>query len=210
MKKTHTAHLSLIIGTLLMLLDQLFWTSHAKHINISKVGTLMSTIQVQHIITLIGLDLVIISLGYIYSKKENSLAEALKLWLYTVAVGLISTIICFLLTKKIDTNAIYSIFLPIIRNVSPVITGVILSLICYPFMKKVNQRYLKWILLALLLLPTLSGIDSLGLSDGYSISFTFILSRCNRSIRRKTFFNHFFNSPLFNECAMCHYDAIMF
>ena len=175
MKKTHTAHLSLIIGTLLMLLDQLFWTSHAKQINISKVGTLMSTIQVQHTITLIGLDLVIISLGYIYSKKENSLAEALKLWLYTVVVGLISTIVCFLLTKKIDTNAIYSIFLPIIRNVSPVITGVILSLICYPFMKKVNHRYLKWILLALLLLPTLSGIDSLGLSDGYSIPFTFIL-----------------------------------
>lgn len=100
MKKTHTAHLSLIIGTLLMLLDQLFWTSHAKHINISKVGTLMSTIQVQHIITLIGLDLVIISLGYIYSKKENSLAEALKLWLYTVVVGLISTIICFCLPKN--------------------------------------------------------------------------------------------------------------
>ena len=175
MKKTHTAHLSLIIGTLLILLDQLFWTSHAKHINISKVGTLMSTIQVQHIITLIGLDLVIISLGYIYSKKENSLAEALKLWLYTVVVGFISAIVCFLLTKKIDTNAIYSIFLPIIRNVSPVITGVILSLICYPFMKKVNYSYLKWILLALLLLPTLSGIDSLGLSDGYSISFTFIL-----------------------------------
>lgn len=169
MKKTHTAHLSLIIGTLLILLDQLFWTSHAKHINISKVGTLMSTIQVQHIITLIGLDLVIISLGYIYSKKENSLAEALKLWLYTVVVGFISAIVCFLLTKKIDTNAIYSIFLPIIRNVSPVITGVILSLICYPFMKKVNYSYLKWILLALLLLPTLSGIDSLGLSDGYSI-----------------------------------------
>ncbi len=65
--------------------------------------------------------------------------------------------------------------LTIIRNVSPVITGVILSLICYPFMKKINHRYLKWILLALLLLPTLSGIDSLGLSDGYSISFTFIL-----------------------------------
>lgn len=60
----------------------------------------MSTIQVQHIITLIGLDLVIISLGYIYSKKENNLAEALKLWLYTVVVGLISTIICFLLKKK--------------------------------------------------------------------------------------------------------------
>ena len=79
----------------------------------------MRTIQVQHIITLIGLDLVIISFGYIYSKKENSLAEALKLWLYTVVVGLISTIICFLITKKIDTNAIYSIFLPIIRNVAP-------------------------------------------------------------------------------------------
>ena len=175
MKKTHTAHLSLIIGTLLMLLDQFFWTSHAKHIHISKVNTLMSTLQVQHIITLLGLDLVIISLGYIYSKRENSLSEAIKTWLYTIFTGFIATIICFFLTKEIDTNAVYSIFLPIIRNVSPVITGLILSLICYPFMKKVNYKYLKFILLALLLIPTLGGTDLLGLNDGYSIPFTFIL-----------------------------------
>ncbi|MFR6591484.1 hypothetical protein [Catenibacterium sp.] len=79
-------------------------------------------------------------------------------------------------------------------------------------MKKVNYSYLKWILLALLLLPTLSGIDSLGLSDGYSISFTFILFYLGviEASEEKTFFNHFFNSPLFNKCAMCHYDAIMF
>ena len=104
MKKTHTAHLSLIIGTLLMLLDQFFWTSHAKHIHISKVSTLMSTLQVQHIITLLGLDLVIISLGYIYSKRENSLSDAVKTWLYTIFTGFIATIICFFLTKEIDTQ----------------------------------------------------------------------------------------------------------
>ena len=72
-----------------------------------------------------GLDLVILSLGYIYSNKENSLSEALKLWIYTVVAGIFSAIICFLLTKGIDTNTFYSIFFPVIRNVSPVITGVI-------------------------------------------------------------------------------------
>ena len=175
MKKTHTAHLSLIIGTLLMLLDQFFWTSHANVLNKNNVSLLMSALQVCHIVTLIGLDLVILSLGYIYSKKENSLSETLKLWLYAVVAGIFSAIICFLLTKKIDTNAFYSIFLPVIRNVSPVITGVILSLICYPFMKKVNYKYLKYVLLGLLMLPTLSGIDLFNFGNGYSVPFTFIL-----------------------------------
>lgn len=175
MKKTHTAHLSLIVGTLLMLLDQFFWTSHANVLNTNNVGLLMSALQICHIATLMGLDLVILSLGYIYSNKENSLSEALKLWIYTVVAGIFSAIICFLLTKGIDTNTFYSIFFPVIRNVSPVITGVILSLICYPFMKKVNHKYLKYLLLGLLALPTLSGIDLLSFGDGYSVPFTFIL-----------------------------------
>ncbi len=49
------------------------------------------------------------------------------------------------------------------------------SLICYPFMKKVNHKYLKYLLLGLLALPTLSGIDLLSFGDGYSVPFTFIL-----------------------------------
>ena len=158
-----------------MLLDQFFWTSHANVLNTNNVGLLMSALQICHIATLMGLDLVILSLGYIYSNKENSLSEALKLWIYTVVAGIFSAIICFLLTKGIDTNTFYSIFFPVIRNVSPVITGVILSLICYPFMKKVNHKYLKYLLLGLLALPTLSGIDLLSFGDGYSVPFTFIL-----------------------------------
>ena len=114
MKKTHTAHLSLIVGTLLMLLDQFFWTSHANVLNTNNVGLLMSALQICHIATLMGLDLVILSLGYIYSNKENSLSEALKLWIYTVVAGIFSAIICFLLTKGIDTNTFYSIFFPVI------------------------------------------------------------------------------------------------
>lgn len=158
-----------------MLLDQFFWTSHANILNTNNVSLLMSALQLCHIATLIGLDLVIISLGYIYSKRKNSLSEALKLWLYTILIGLFSVIICFLLTKKIDTATIYSIFLPIIRNVSPVITGIILSLLCYPFMEKVNHKYLKYLLIGLLLLPTLSGTDLFNFGNGYSVSFTFIL-----------------------------------
>ena len=42
-------------------------------------------------------------------------------------------------------------------------------------MKKVNHKYLKYLLLGLLALPTLSGIDLLSFGDGYSVPFTFIL-----------------------------------
>lgn len=158
-----------------MLIDQLFFNSNARILNTNNVSLLMSALQVCHLITLLGLDLVIISLGSIYSKKESTLAQGTKIWLYSVLAGLISAIGCFLLTKSIDTNAIYCIFLPIIRNVSPVVTGIILSLICYPFLKKVNTCYLKIILMMMVLLPVFNGQDIFGFGNGYSTSFTFVL-----------------------------------
>lgn len=158
-----------------MLIDQLFFNSNARILNTNNVSLLMSALQVCHLITLLGLDLVIISLGSIYSKKENTLAQGTKIWLYSVLAGLICAIGCFLLTKSIDTNAVYCIFLPIIRNVSPVVTGIILSLICYPFLKKVNTRYLKIILMMMVLLPVFNGQDIFGFGNGYSTSFTFVL-----------------------------------
>ena len=173
--KKHTVGLSMILGIFLMIIDQLFFTSNANILNTNNVSLTMSLLQVCHLATLLGLDLVIISIGAIYSKKENTIAQAIKIWLYTILAGFLTTLFYFLLTKNIDTNAIYGIFLPIIRNISPVITGILLSLICYPFLKKVNKHYLKIILLSMLLLPLLNGQDIFGFSNGYSTSFTFVL-----------------------------------
>lgn len=175
MKKTYNAKISLIIGVLLMIVDQFFWTSHARILNTNNVSLLMSLLQVCHAVTLLGLDITIISLGYLYSQEENPLAEALKIWFYTIFIGIICTVAYFLGTRTIDTNAFYSLFFPIIKNVSPVISGLILSLLCYPFLKKVDFHYLKFILLSLVLLPTLGGQDLFGFGNGYSLLFTVVL-----------------------------------
>jgi phosphoglycerol transferase MdoB-like AlkP superfamily enzyme len=162
---------------------QLYW-GLAPHLASYDAASLhASAYQIIKGLTLIGPDVIVILLGYLlyqYPKKESL---GLKLWLNTLVLGCLISLLVAMTSSKLNTvcsypSTIFNSMLPIIRNSYPLITGIIGGMILSSVLIRLDKQeqwritIAIWILIAI---PIFSANNIWGWNGNYLAIFYALL-----------------------------------
>lgn len=144
----------------------MFWQSHSSWQKVSiDQNVLNSKVQILHVLTLLGIDLLFIWLGRLIGQQKPTLkrlvALLLKSWLIVLGSGLLLMIIG-IFNQQFWRQLFYQTLLPIGQNTAPMMTGLLLGLVLITFSQELSAKSIPWLKLLLwlmLFLPTISGHD---------------------------------------------------
>lgn len=171
--------LSLVLGIFLFVTANLFWATNPNVVTYYTQPSLrLSLLNMFHGLTMLGEPLLVIGLGAYLAQNKAVPSKAGKFWLYTFFSGIGLTIGYFLLKKDISAWLLYGIFLPIWRNMYPIVTGIILGVLLFPLYRSFVAKapFFTYILLGgSFLLPTIFDKDFFGFNGGNSLMASLLL-----------------------------------
>ncbi len=169
----------MIIGIFLLCFDRLFWAFDPEiATKYNEPSVQLSGVLLLHSVTVLGLTLTLLGLGRYLAWQTHTIGKVIKIWMYTILLGVLTISIYFILKKEISSSLIYNTLLPIIRNTYPLVTGIIFGLLLLPLYRKFLIKYsqLAYIFLGVvIILPTLFAQDIFGFVGGNSVTFALML-----------------------------------
>lgn len=163
----------MLVGVFIFATTDLFWATTPNVVSYYTQPSLqLSSLNMFHSLTVIGEPLLLLGIGAYSVQSKNPVAKAAKFWLYTFFCGLLMALVYFLVEKDISAWLLYGVFLPILRNTYPIITGIIMGLVLLPFYQRIVAKapYFTYVFLGIIfLLPMIFDKDIFGTSGGDSI-----------------------------------------
>lgn len=112
---------------------------------LSTAGTEVSIPLLQAIlirsITLMGVPLLFIWIGFRFGENHEGLLPPLQAWIFTVINGAIILFIFFRFTNGAGPGLIYDVFLPILRDVFPALLGLLIGMCLNSLIEKLFSAY---------------------------------------------------------------------
>ena len=162
----------------------IYWRLSPNLANYNDISLHTSAYQIIKGLTLIGVDLLILLLGYFWNSYQKRESLAIKLWLNTLAVGLITCLIVAMSSNKLNEVCLYRVtvfdaLFPIIRNSYPLVTGCIGGIITTTLIKKLDLRWKRRVMTTILILflipffntPNIWGWNDNSLAPFYTLLF---------------------------------------
>lgn len=180
--------LTLLLATMLMLANWIIFGSNGRFLD-PAVNQLtfhwLAAINLRSV-TLIGLPLLFISIGYFYSHNRPRLI-IVQLWLLTLLTGVLLLFAYFRTTNSGSANLIYDICLPILRHVYPGLIGVMTALASQTWLLRVFKTAKRTSLMAtfwlIIILPSLFNQDLFGFSNINSFAAGLLLTTVGLFLR---------------------------
>lgn len=161
----------LLVGILLWwtVITFIFWNGHPSIINYPGGSLHAAAGQIMHSIMLLGIDLLVISLGYwAHHHEQDSLVVGITAWLITVITGVTATI--GLAFHHIFTiSNFYAALFPILHNAYPLITGILLGMLILGLIdtkSSIQRNNLIALLWILLIIPFILGVNAFHWNSG--------------------------------------------
>lgn len=127
-------------------------------------------------ITLVGPDLLVLLMGYYMGQCSRKESMVIKIWLNTVALGCLLSLIIALTDNGVGfyPTTIYNSMLPVLRNSYPLITGVMGGIVIssiVPFGKAGLRRQMTGLIWVMLAIPFFSPVNVWGWNDNFLALF---------------------------------------
>ena len=116
--------------------------------------------------SLIGIDLLLILLGWLFKQAKPKLKLLIELWFSTVILGLIVTTILTLANSNVEISDFYNAVFPYLRNITYLNVGITIGYLVVYFIKKASTNYITPFLLVILAIPSMINGNNFGFQNG--------------------------------------------
>lgn len=137
-------------------------------------------------LTLAGPDLLVILLGYYLGRHRQKVGVAIKVWLNTLALGVLLSLVMALTDNGVTNypTTIYDSLLPVLRNGYPLLAGIIGGLLIMSALSaQVDKRRLTVLLWGLIAIPFVSPANIWGWNDNFLALFYAVLFLLGGNLR---------------------------
>ena len=175
----------LVLGSFLLLFNQIFWSSLPALLFIPEASWKLSAGNIFHLGTLIGINLILLAAGYLLADRKHAATTAVKFWMYTVILSFFIMIALFIQRRSFWVSRLYNYLWPLLRSTYPTFSGVILGLIALPALRRVCRDWsrikLAFIFGVLFVAPTIFSRDIFHYNTGNryifapSVTFSFVM-----------------------------------
>lgn len=169
----------LVLGGLILFIE-LFWNSGLSVLFLTKPQLNYAVARSLQSISGVFVDFLILLFGYQLGKNgKTNFKLLLRQWGTLLLIGVVVFIFQGLIFQKATLSNFYDVFLPILRNASPLVTGIFLGELFIPAIRKIAEEFSArktfLFLFVLGLIPTVFNTNFLGFADGNSALFSFYL-----------------------------------
>lgn len=149
---------------------------------------------------MVGIDLLLILLGWLFKQAKPKLKTLIELWFSTLILGTIITVILSLMNNNVQINDFYNSLFPYLRNITYLAIGVSIGYVETHFIKKVSAPQIRLFILCLLIIPSLINGNNFGWQGGdnpifysllfllgyFSLNDNFLINLNNKKIKSIT------------------------
>lgn len=160
--------------------------------------------------SLVGIDLLLILLGWLFKQAKPKLKLLVELWFSTVILGVVVTTILALANNNVEISDFYNAVFPYIRNITYLNVGVTIGYLVIHFIKKASTNYITPFLLAILVIPSIINGNNFGFQNGDNPLFYALVFLLGRYTLNNDFLTHFFEKKTKIILGLTALSALLF
>ena len=160
--------------------------------------------------SLIGIDLLLILLGWLFKQTKPKLKLLVELWFSTAILGLIVTTILTLANSNVEISDFYNAIFPYLRNITYLNVGVTVGYLVTHFIKKALTNYITPFLLVILAIPSIINGNNFGFQNGDNPLFYTLVFLLGRYTLNNYFLIHFFEKKSKIILGLTSLSALLF